>query len=233
MEIEVILALTIATVVECVLAMFMMRSYKIAIWKSVPAAIATTVVGTVAAYLWHMIESSDFGGRSFYGAVFLIPIVFIFLAKILRVPYRHLMDITAPFGTITLIVMRYSCLRSGCCIGRVLKHLPDGSVVRFPSQMAEACLGLILTVVLVLLSRKEKNRGKIYGWFMLLYGVARFVLNFLRAGTTPFLAGLPIGNVWSLVAIFVGVLWITDRKLMIAKRNNESQTPETEFPDLQ
>lgn len=231
MNLGTILALAIGTFVECILATFMMRAYKIAAWKSIPAALATTIVGTIAAYLWHMFESSNFGGRSFYGAVFLIPIAFIGLAKLLRTPYRDLMDITAPFGTITLVVMKYSCWQNGCCYGRRLWDLPHGGTVHFPSQLVEAGLGAVLTVVLVCLSRNAKNRGKIYGWFLLLYGACRFVLNFFRGNTEPFLAWLPNGNVWSLIAVFAGVLWITDRKLAIVKRTQTAQTPETEEPE--
>lgn len=231
MELDTILALTLGTVVECILAMFMMRAYKIAAWKSIPAALATTFVGTIGAYLWHMVESSSFGGRSYYGAVLLIPIAFVGLAKLLRVPYRDLMDITAPFGTITLVVMKYACLRSGCCGGCVLMDHPMGGAIRFPSQIVEACLGIVLTVVLVCLSRKEKNRGKIYGWFLLLYGASRFVLNFFRANTEPFLAWLPNGHVWSLIAVFAGILWITDRKLAIVKRTQDTKISEIDTPD--
>lgn len=233
MELGTILALTIATIVECVLAAFMLRARKIAAWKSIPAALATTIVGTIGAYLWNMVESSTLSGRSYYGAVWLVPIAFIGLAKLIRMPYRDLMDITAPFGSITLVVMKYMCFQNGCCGGRVLWERPHGGTVRFPSQIVEAGLGVVLTVVLVCLSRKEKNRGKLYGWFLLLYGASRFVLNFFRANTEPFLAWLPNGHVWSLVAVFAGILWITDRKLAIVKRTLETKTPEIDNPENQ
>lgn len=64
----------------------------------------------------------------------------------------------------------------------------------------------------MIIMRKQKNRGRIYPWFMVLYGITRFGWNLLRE-TKPFVWVLPAGNFWSLIAIVIGVLWLLiDRK---------------------
>ena len=231
MELGTILAVAIAMIVGWILSVFKARAYGVAFWKTVPTAFVAPIVGTVGAFLWYMVESSDLVGRSYYGAVILVPIVFIGYAKLIKVPYWDLMDIATPFGSTMLVAMKYMCFDIGCCGGRVLMQLPHGGTVRFPSQIMEASQGVVLTAVLVWLSYKQKNRGKVYGWFLLLYGASRFVLNFFRNDQTPFLAWLPIGSVWSLIAVFAGILWITDRKLAIVKRTQTAQAPETENPE--
>lgn len=230
---ETMIAVAIAMMVGWIISVFKTRAYGVPVWKSIPTALAAPIVGTIGAYLWFMVESSKFGGRSYYGAVILVPIVFIGYARLIKIPYRDLMDISAPFGSTMLVAMKYMCLDNRCCGGRVLMQLSNGGTLRFPSQIVEGCQGIILTVLLVWLSYKEKNRGKVYGWFLLLYGASRFVLNFFRDDQTPFLAWLPIGSIWSLIAVFVGALWITDRQLAIIKRPQDAKDSEAETPEEQ
>lgn len=96
-----------------------------------------------------------------------------------------------------------------------------GDPVLFPSQLVESINGAVLMVILFVMAWIGKQRQKMYGWFMLLYGSTRFILNFFRDDSSELIAGLPNGTVWSLVAIFIGFLWITNRKLAIIKRNTE------------
>ena len=63
-------------------------------------------------------------------------------------------------------------------------------------------------LLLLKLERNEKNQGRIYGYYMLVYGSARFILNWFRYGVKPFVWILPAGNFWSLVAIALGLFWL-------------------------
>ena len=212
-----IVALSIGTCAMLVLILIMMGHYRIKLWKGVPVAVLLTITGTIGTYIWYIIESGRFGAQSYYGAVFLVPLAFIYVAKILKIPYGDLMDFCAPAECVMLAIMKYRCAVDGCCAGKVLLAIAtDGSVV-FPSQIAELINAFVLMAVLMGMAFCRKTRGKIYAWYLVLYGSTRFVLNLFRADTTPFLIGLPVGNIWSLLAIFLGVLWLTDRKLQIIK----------------
>lgn len=212
------MALAIGTCAMCILILIMMKLYRVRMWKGLPVAIILTVTGTISTYIWYFIESARFGAQSYYGAVFLIPLAFVYVAKLLRIPYTQLLDFCAPAECVMLAIMKYRCAVDGCCAGKVLLAIAmDGSVV-FPSQIAELANALIIMIVLLVLAFCGKNRGKIYPWYMVIYGGTRFVLNLFRADTTPVLLGLPIGNLWSLLAVFLGVLWLTDRKLTIVRK---------------
>ena len=50
--------------------------------------------------------------------------------------------------------------------------------------------------------------GKLYCWYMIIYGCIRFGLNLLREHPKQSERFLPIGNIWSIVAVIIGVLWI-------------------------
>lgn len=215
MNIKTLTVLSIGTAAMMVLILIMMKHYKVSLWKSIPVSVLLTITGTLGTYIWFFVEASWFGGRSYYGAVFLVPIAFLFVAEWLRIDYGDLMDFCAPAECAMLVLMKYQCLVDGCCRGRTLG---DSGFV-FPSQLVETGNAVILMAVLMALSFREKNRGNIYPWYLTLYGVSRFVLNWFREDTTPLLMGLPAGNLWSLLAVLLGVIWLCGYKIAIVKRD--------------
>lgn len=96
---------------------------------------------------------------------------------------------------------------------------PDaGPYPRHPSMLYEAFLeGLVLYVVLNLLGAGPQPRKAISGWFMLLYGFFRFLVEFVRVPDAQlgYLAfgWLTQGQILSLPMIAVGIvlLWMAYR----------------------
>ena len=89
-----------------------------------------------------------------------------------------------------------------------------GSLPRHPSQLYEAALeGAVLLTVLLLLARRRRPDGEILGWFLLLYGIFRISLEFLRQPDVQlgFIAGpFTMGQVLSLPLVAVGA-WLVWR----------------------
>ena len=187
--------------------------YGIKWWKRVLFALGLTVSGTAGTYLLFFAENGWIGGTSFFGAVFFVPVIFAVASKLFCLRFGRLTDLSAPAECIMLAVMKVQCLLHGCCGGRTM-CLANGTEFVFPSQIVELVNALVIMLILLWMSRKENNRGKLYPLYMIIYGVSRFVLNLFRGGTTPFALGLPAGNVWSLVSIILGVLWL----LMLSHR---------------
>ena len=214
----IMIVLAIGTGAMLVPIVAMMACYKEKLWKSVPVSILLTVTGTLGTYIWCFVEDSTFGGRSYYGAVFLVPLAFLLVAKWMKIPYGNLMDYCAPAECIMLAIMKYQCLIDGCCGGITLCMPEDGVAIYFPSQIVELINALVIMVVLMVIAYRKKYRGKVYAWYLIIYGATRFVLNWFRSANYPLLLGLPAGNLWSLLALFIGLLWLTDRKITITKR---------------
>jgi prolipoprotein diacylglyceryltransferase len=108
-----------------------------------------------------------------------------------------------------LAVMKVQCLTSGCCGGRVLYYDANAVAVVFPSQLAELANAVVLMLVLLIMGIKNRNRGRLYPWFMILYGVTRFVLNIFRQEWVTYDGPLmPLGNIWSLLALAAGIVWL-------------------------
>ncbi|MBQ7873776.1 MAG: prolipoprotein diacylglyceryl transferase [Oscillospiraceae bacterium] len=230
MNLKTIITLLIGTGAMLVLIAILMKRYEVKIWKSIPVSFILTVTGTIGTYIWFFVEASWFGGRSYYGAVFIVPLVFVFIAKLMKIPYGELMDFCAPAECIMLAIMKYQCLIDGCCGGKVIKIAEDGSEILFPSQIIELVNAAIVMAVLMSMAFSNKWRGKIYPWYLIIYGVTRFVLNLFRGENTPLLLGLPAGNLWSLLSIAIGFMWLKDYRIKIIKK--ESTGPVEEIRDF-
>ena len=207
MNLKFILALVVGTLVMASVMLICRKWYSISIIRILICSVLLTVSGLISVSVMYFIENWQFGGLSFFGGVFFVPLFMLPVSRLVSVNGIDLIDLSAPSVSAMLAVMKVQCLRDGCCKGRVLCISEAGNIVRFPSQIVELISGLVIMTVLISLMNNEKNRGKIYPYFLIIYGCVRFALNWLRE-TTPFVWILPAGNFWSIIAIIIGALWI-------------------------
>ena len=100
-----------------------------------------------------------------------------------------------------------------------------GAVYRHPSQLYEAFLeGLLMFAILYVLSRKNPPRpqGTFIGTFLVLYGIFRFVVEFVRVPDEQlgYLFGgfITMGQLLSLPLVVLGIV-----VLVMAKRLDSPQ----------
>jgi len=210
-SIKLLVYLSIGTAAMLIPIMIQVLWNDIKLWKAIPIAIALTISGTLGTYLLFFIENHWIGGTSFYGAVFLVPIVFVAFLRVFHIPYGILLDMCAPAECMMLSIMKVQCLLSGCCGGRALYVNAVGETVHFPSQMIELMNALLLCAVLLVIAHGGKNKGGIYPLYMVLYGTTRLILNIFRENQSAFLFGLPPGHIWSIVSMLAGSTWLIMR----------------------
>lgn len=194
------------------------RWYKTKLWKTPLLAVLLTIAGTSGAYLWFFIENHWIGGTSFFGAIFVVPVVFLLIAALLREPYSQVMDLCAPAECVMLAIMKTQCLLEGCCGGRLLWTTAAGTGIYFPSQIAELVNALVIFTVLMVLAYKKPKRGDLFPLYMVIYGVNRFVLNLFRGEQSDFFLGMAPGNVWSLLSIAIGAAWLILYRRSLARQ---------------
>lgn len=202
-SLKLLIVLAIGTVLMWIPIVILASWYQIKKWKTIPVAILLTIAGTLGTYIWYFMETRGGVGRSFYGAVFLVPLFFLPVAKLMRIPYGKLMDFCAPAECVMLSIMKIQCLIDGCCGGKVLFINAEGVPVCFPSQIVEMGNAILVFAVLMILAHRKQSRGTIYPWYLVSYGVSRLILNQFRA-TLPFFWGLSAGSLWSICAIILG-----------------------------
>lgn len=205
---ELVCSLMIGTVGMFAVMLVCRRWYSLSMGKTVLTTMLLVLSGVVSVKIMFFIENGGLGGLSFFGAVLFVPIFWILVARSLRLPYKESLDMVAPSICIMLAVMKVNCMRGGCCGGRFLYVTGDKVPVYFPSRQVECANAIILMLVLLYLMKKGKYRERIYPVFMILYGITRFILNWFRYTSTPFLWGIPAGNIWAVVSLGVGILWI-------------------------
>lgn len=208
MTVKLFTFLAIGTLAMGIPILTLSRRDAIPEWKAALATFLLTLTGTAGTYLMYWVENGRIGGLSFFGAVFLVPVVFLLAAPALRLTYELITDLCAVGECIMLALMKVHCILGGCCIGRALFTLADGTHIRFPSREVEMVVALCLFVLLFRWGLRGKNRGRLYPWFLVLYGSTRFVLNIFREAWVTRTMLLPFGNIWSLVATAIGMVWL-------------------------
>lgn len=203
--------LLFSAVMMCFLIAVQMKWYNIAAWKSIFVSLAIIITGLLCCEIWFYMENGIWGGRSFFGAIFFAPVTFILVAKLLNIPYVYSLDYCATSGCLVLAILKIDCLVNGCCKGIVIFENKKHEVFRFPSQLVEIITALMLTLILLHMSRKPENRGKIYPVTLVAYGAIRFILNLLRDDwhrMRDMGLFLPLGCIWSIVAVIIGMFWL-------------------------
>lgn len=209
---KVVLFVVIGTVAMLIPMFLVAWHYKMRLFKIVFVALYAAVCGTVSTYLWFFVENRWIGGISFFGAVFLMPLAFWLAPRLFQETFENLMDSFAPGICMMLAVMKAKCYISGCCGGREL--CIDDTFMRFPSQLAELANALVLMGILLLLAMRPKCRGRLYPWYMVLYGCSRFILQFFREEWVTHTGVLPTyGTIWSVLSVVIGIIWLRSLNL--------------------
>ena len=177
----------------------------------VKAKVLIFLVGFTAAVIglkvvgW--LENGYWGPFSFFGAHFFAPLGCLLACYLLEVPQveqKDIVDISAPSLCIGLASHKIACFIKGCCQGFILHVTENGEEIRFPAQLVESAVALITMFWLCYLIKNGKQRGKAYLWYLIVYGVERFLLTYLREPGHTIL-GLQDGQFWSVISVAVGL----------------------------
>ena len=172
-------------------------------------------------YLSHPLEILAFnqGGMSFHGGLVGLLIGGAVAARMTRIPFLTLADLGSIAAPIGLFFGRCANFVNGELWGAptdgplgVVFGGAAGMMPRHPSQLYEAVLeGLVTFCVLFALSRKRPPRpqGTFLGAFLVLYGIFRFLIEFVREPDVQlgYLWGgwLTMGQVLSAPLIVAGI----------------------------
>lgn len=191
--------------------------------QSILFAVILTMCGIAGAKLLFILENlRDYlsnrirGGVSFYGSVYLIPLMMPLFGYLFRMKPSRTMDLCGPCVALMICCIRIGCLFNGCCGGKVV-YVGD-YYFSWPTQIMESVGDFCIFLWLSNLESKESQRGILYPLLMLSYSIMRFFIEFLRYSPNKFLF-LSNGHWFALAAIGVAYLWI-----IVHKRNNNKQT---------
>ena len=198
----------------CIL--YQRKHFSLSVLQSIVFTICLTAIGVAGAKIMYFLESGlqSWGGISFFGSVFLIPVLMPLLGWLFRLKRGQTLDLCAPCVAVMIATLRVNCFLSGCCggwqvcVGTLCFH--------WPTQILESLCDV--AILHFLLNRKDLQvrMGLGYPWFMLLYGIMRFLIEFLRDTPKDWLM-LSHGQWFSACAVLAGGMI-----LLAAKRRKDT-----------
>lgn len=174
------------------------------------------------------------GGLVFFGGLLSALIVGVWFLKRNKLPAWKLVDFIVPYAALGHSIGRMGCYLNGCCYGKPWGGklgviFPPDSLAGmafpyekiFPIQIFSSFLLLMLFLILSLIYKYKRFDGEVVASYLILYSIARFIIEFFR-GDNPHVAfGLTVFQIIYLVIFFVAVpiyLWQLYQNLRLQSR---------------
>lgn len=179
------------------------------------------------------------GGMAWHGGFIGIIIAGFIYSRVRKISFLTLADLAAVGAPVGFFFGRIANFVNGELWGRptdlpwgVVFGGAAGNAPRHPSQLYEALLeGLVMFLVLLWFARKRRPEGFLFGMFMLLYGVFRLSLEFVREPDAQigFLLGsVTMGQLLSVPLVILGasVVWWSLSRARRSGRQASSTGPD-------
>lgn len=181
-------------------------------------------------------------GLVFYGALIGGAAGLFLSSRKRKLPFFGLLDLFAPPLVLAQGFGRIGCFCAGCCYGSpsnscIAVTYPPGcpapaGVPLLPTQLMESAFLFLLTVGLVVLLLKKKPYGTVTGWYFILYGIWRFIIEFFRSDDRGAVGTLSTSQFIGIFIILAGVgLLALVYKGVFVSRETMPSPARTDKPD--
>lgn len=195
-----------------------------AVWPSIIAGlvgarlyfVVQQDLGPYIAEPWRIVATWE-GGMAFYGAVFAVALVLVWVARAKGISIWNFLDVGALFAVIGQAFGRVGNLINGDVIGPptdlpwgfVYRHpnsfVPDHTVAYHPAAVYELLFNLSFFALLYYLRFRLPKPGLLFALYLVGYSLGQFLLFFLR--TEPLVAfGLKQAQLTAVVVSLAGLL---------------------------
>lgn len=156
-------------------------------------------------------------GMSYFGGLVGLTIAFCIFCRAKKIPLLEFSDIFAPAVPLAFAFGRFGNFINGEIWGRATTApwgmyfpLDFSGRLRHPSQLYEMFLeGILLFLILWPLRKKNLPVGNLTAYYLIGYGIARFIAEFFREPDNGwFVFSMTIGQVLSLAVIIMGMFLI-------------------------
>lgn len=199
-----------------------------------------TVIGVIGAKLWHVLEDPaalahdpagmlfDRAGFAWYGGLIAGILTLMWQGRKVKVGALGMLDLAAPAAAIGYGVGRIGCLTSGDGDYGIPTTLPWG--MSFPHGLVPTMqrvhptpiyeLIAALIIALILWKRGKRPAGEITGEYLVLAGLARFLVEFIRINPRIYfgMSNAQVASIGSMVVGVALVVWARKRAAVQAAR---------------
>ncbi len=154
--------------------------------------------------------------------------VFIFCRR-RKLDIYQMLDLVVPSVSLAQGFGRIGCFFAGCCYGKETSqffgvkfnnsiYAPSG-VKLIPTQLFSSGFDFLLAAFLLWYSRKERERGKVFALYIIIYSVGRFFVEFLRGDKyRGFVGDLSTSQFISIFTFLIGILLFFKANIFEAKK---------------
>ncbi|MEN6549075.1 MAG: prolipoprotein diacylglyceryl transferase [Armatimonadia bacterium] len=156
------------------------------------------------------------GGLSFHGGLLGAILAGLLFARLRKINFWALADEVCPGIAIGYAIARIGCFLNGCCHGHpcnlpwamVFPHGEINDRPVHPTQLYAMAASLVIFAILVKLRGKFPRAGHLFGAYLALYSIQRYLLEMTRAGATGklLLPWLTVGQLASVLIFLVVVV---------------------------
>ena len=163
----------------------------------------------------------------YQGGLILAIVTAIWYMRWAHLPALLTMDVFAPGVALGHAIGRLGCFAAGCCWGQecdlpwaVTFTNPEASeltgvplnVALHPTQLYESGINVVISGFLWWYFHRAHRTGTVIGWYLVLYSVARFSIEFVRHHEQGLIAGLSLTQWISLATLAAGLLLLVKQR---------------------
>ncbi len=181
------------------------------------------------------------GGLSMYGGFIAALLASYLYSSSKGLSFRKVADIVAPTLAIGVAITRVGCFFNGCCFGKATTFFAGvefppfseagrvfGTVPVHPTQLYASLLALGILWVLIRIDRRNSPEGTLFGAFLVLYSILRFVIDFARyysvRSTFEFMEiVLTYNQIISLLLLIFGILFLRHSPIALREESREME----------
>lgn len=166
-----------------------------------------------------------------YGGITVGVLAAIVYCKKKNLVFLEYFDLCAPSIALAQGFGRIGCFLAGCCYGRETDSwlgvvFPEGcmapaGVKLLPTQLISSAGDFLIMAILIFYSKKSKRAGDVGALYMLLYGVGRFLIEYLRNDDRGAVGILSTSQAISIVIVAGAVLLFYFNKKRAEKKKKK------------
>lgn len=242
------LMIAIGVLVCIALAVSRAKKYNLREEAVLDIAIYGLIAGFIGAkLLFVIVEFKDFlknplgllGSEGFvvYGGIIFGALAAIIYCKWKHYKFLEYFDLCAPSIALAQGFGRIGCFLAGCCYGKETTSFlgvtfPEGcfapaGVKLLPTQLFSSAGDFLITGILLWYYKRNKVTGNVGALYMLLYGIGRFLIEFLRSDDRGGF-GIFSTSQWISFVIVAGAFLLFWKNKQNADKNKEEQAEKSE-----
>lgn len=155
-----------------------------------------------------------------YGGIILGVLAAVVYCKVKKLKFLEYFDLCAPSISLAQGFGRIGCLLAGCCYGRETDSIfgivfPKGcmapaGVKLLPTQLISSAGDFLITAILLWYYKRNKHTGNVGALYCILYGVGRFLVEYLRSDDRGGIGMFSTSQLISFAIVGIGIalsLW--------------------------